>query len=106
MEKLAFQSVFFPEAAVKLRIPVFRISRKRMTDAREMAADLMALSGHQLNLQQRTASSGTERPVCGFYVNSISLLLSLNRNTVCPLIFVRYPRIRSVSVTVPFTTVR
>lgn len=49
-----------------------------MTDAREMAADLMALSGHQLNLQQRTASSGTERPVCGFYVNSISLLLSLN----------------------------
>lgn len=77
-----------------------------MTDAREMAADLMALSGHQLNLQQRTASSGTERPVCGFYVNSISLLLSLNRNTVCPLIFVRYPRIRSVSVTVPFTTVR
>lgn len=87
MEKLVFQSVFFPEAAVKLRIPVFRISRKRMTDAREMAADLMALSGHQLNLQQRTASSGTERPVCGFYVNSISLLLSLNRNTVCPLIF-------------------
>ena len=59
MEKLVFQSVFFPEAAVKLRIPVFRISRKRMTDAREMAADLMALSGHQLNLQQRTASSGT-----------------------------------------------
>ena len=57
MEKLVFQSVFFPEAAVKLRIPVFRISRKRMTDAREMAADLMALSGHQLNLQQRTASS-------------------------------------------------
>ena len=87
MEKLVFQSVFFPEAAVKLRIPVFRISRKRMTDAREMATDLMALSGHQLNLQQRTASSGTERPVCGFYVNSISLLLSLNRNTVCPLIF-------------------
>lgn len=28
MEKLVFQSVFFPEAAVKLAIPVFRISRK------------------------------------------------------------------------------
>ena len=48
MEKLVFQSVFFPEAAVKLRIPVFRISRKRMTDARHMNTDLMSPPGLQL----------------------------------------------------------
>ena len=60
-----------------------------MSDARKMASDLMTFPGHQLDFQKCTSASGAERPICRFYVDSISMLLRLNGNTICPLILLQ-----------------
>ena len=63
MQQLISQSVRVAKALIKMGIAVLGVSRNRMTDGRQMSADLMTAPGNQMHLQQCQSVSGFYRHI-------------------------------------------
>ena len=68
MQQLTFNTVFFFKGHIHLRTAIFIITNDRMSDTRQMSADLMGSACDQKNFQQCTVFSLCQRFIFRFNI--------------------------------------